>query len=48
MKGSKDVNGNSDVRNRSEAIRAKRRADPSISDETPTLLDIERTHVLIL
>lgn len=34
------------LRNRLEAIRAKRRADPSISDETPTLLDIERTHVL--
>ena len=34
------------LRNRLESIRAKRRADPSISDETPTLLDIERTHVL--
>lgn len=34
------------LRNRLEAIRAKRRADPSIQDETPTLLDIERTHVL--
>jgi hypothetical protein len=34
------------LRNRLEAIRAKRRQDPSISDETPTLLDIERTHVL--
>lgn len=34
------------LRNRLEAIRAKRRQDPSIQDETPTLLDIERTHVL--
>lgn len=34
------------LRNRLDAIRAKRRADPSVSDETPTLLDIERTHVL--
>jgi hypothetical protein len=34
------------LRNRLEAIRAKRRADPSIADETPTLLDIERTHIL--
>lgn len=34
------------LRNRLEAVRAKRRADPSTSDETPTLLDIERTHVL--
>lgn len=33
------------LRNRLEAIRAKRRADPSVQDETPTLLDIERTHV---
>jgi hypothetical protein len=35
------------LRNRLEAVQAKRRADPNISDETPTLLDIERTHVLI-
>jgi hypothetical protein len=34
------------LRNRLEAIKAKRKADPSISDDTPTLLDIERTHVL--
>lgn len=36
------------LRNRLEAIRAKRRADPAVADETPTLLDIERTHVLIV
>jgi len=29
------------LRNRLEAIRAKRRADPSISDETPTKLKRE-------
>ena len=34
------------LRNRLNTIRAKRRADPGIKDETPTLLDIERTHVL--
>ena len=34
------------LRNRLNAVRAKRRADPSLKDETPTLLDIERTHVL--
>ena len=34
------------LRTRLDAIRAKRAADPSISDPTPTLLDIERTHVL--
>lgn len=34
------------LRNRLDAIRAKRRADPNLQDETPTLLDIERTHVL--
>lgn len=34
------------LRNRLDAIRAKRRADPTVQDETPTLLDIERTHVL--
>jgi hypothetical protein len=34
------------LRNRLGAIVAKRQADPSISDPTPTLLDIERTHVL--
>jgi hypothetical protein len=34
------------LRNRLNSVRAKRRADPSLKDETPTLLDIERTHVL--
>lgn len=34
------------LRNRLDTIRAKRRANPAIRDETPTLLDIERTHVL--
>lgn len=34
------------LRARLDAIRGKRRADPSLGDETPTLLDIERTHVL--
>lgn len=36
------------LKNRLETISAKRRADPSISDDTPTLLDIERTHVLFM
>jgi hypothetical protein len=34
------------LRNRLETVRANRRAKPEIKDETPTLLDIERTHVL--
>jgi hypothetical protein len=34
------------LRNRLDAIRARRAADPTVSDPTPTLLDIERTHVL--
>lgn len=34
------------LRNRLDTITAKRKADPSISDPTPTLLDIERTHIL--
>jgi len=34
------------LRNRLDSVRAKRRANPAIRDETPTLLDIERTHVL--
>jgi len=34
------------LRNRLDAVRAKRRSNPAIKDETPTLLDIERTHVL--
>ena len=36
------------LRNRLDAIRIKRRADPNTTDETPTLLDIERTHVLLM
>lgn len=34
------------LHSRLAAVRAARRADPSIQDETPTLLDIERTHIL--
>ena len=34
------------LRNRLENVRARRRRDPNVEDETPTLLDIERTHIL--
>lgn len=34
------------LRSRLETIRANRRAKPGVRDDTPTLLDIERTHVL--
>jgi hypothetical protein len=34
------------LRNRLDRVRAIRRADKSLRDETPTLLDIEKTHVL--
>jgi hypothetical protein len=34
------------LRNRLENVRQRRTADPNIQDETPTLLDIERTHIL--
>jgi hypothetical protein len=34
------------LRNRLEAAAASRAANPAISDPTPTLLDIEKTHVL--
>jgi hypothetical protein len=34
------------LRNRLENVRSRRRRDPNVEDETPTLLDIERTHIL--
>jgi hypothetical protein len=34
------------LRNRLDAIAKAREADPSVSDPTPTLLDIEKTHIL--
>ncbi len=34
------------LKSRLDQIRIKRKSDPTINDETPTLLDIERTHVL--
>lgn len=34
------------LKNRLETIARKREADPSMQDSTPTLLDIERTHIL--
>ncbi len=34
------------LRNRLDAITANRKANPAISDPTPTLLDIEKTHIL--
>jgi hypothetical protein len=34
------------LRNRLENVRDRRRRDPNVEDETPTLLDIERTHIL--
>jgi hypothetical protein len=34
------------LRNRLENVTARRRRDPTVEDETPTLLDIERTHIL--
>jgi len=36
------------LNSRLAAIKAQRQADPTIVDPTPTLLDIERTHVLNL
>jgi hypothetical protein len=34
------------LRTRLEAITAARQSNPAISDPTPTLLDIEKTHIL--
>lgn len=34
------------LRNRLENVRRRRSADLNVEDETPTLLDIERTHIL--
>jgi hypothetical protein len=34
------------LKNRLDAVTAARRANPAISDPTPTLLDIEKTHIL--
>lgn len=34
------------LRNRLDAIMANRASNPAISDPTPTLLDIEKTHIL--
>lgn len=34
------------LRNRLEAVSSARRANPAIADPTPTLLDIEKTHIL--
>lgn len=36
------------LRNRLEAVMAARRANPAIADPTPTLLDIEKTHILFV
>lgn len=35
------------LQNRLAAISAARAADPSIADATPTLADIERTHIIL-
>ena len=34
------------LRNRLDAVMAARAANPAIQDSTPTLLDIEKTHIL--
>lgn len=34
------------LRNRLDAIMQNRASNPAISDPTPTLLDIEKTHIL--
>lgn len=36
------------LQNRLAAIAAARAADPTIADATPTLADIERTHILFM